>query len=344
MGRQMEMIELTARAVSMLNNIYHHTLHGHQHIVSRRQILNQFPADEHDKIDSEITYFINKGILDTTNSPRIFLLSSIGVKVLNQLGIETVISKGVVLNILKNIPLDLNKWISKKEIDELGVKETERELWLAFKILEREGYIETAGSLGRLLPYRLRLTALGRDHQNDIVLFESFIPLNEREFLNRISDEVVFDWINSLHRIENFEIEFKTSLPPDPQLRKTITCMSNGDSGVIFVGIRDSGNIIGIENPDSAKRRTTGALRGYDIDVKFRIIKDQSEKLVLMIMVPSKMDFTPIGSKIYLRKDGEEIELSPAEVIVEYKKKEAKERYGFIFLTSIYQFAMKIGN
>ena len=54
---------------------------------------------------------------------------------------------------------------------------------------------------------------------------------------------------------ENLHTEFKESLPDNETLAKSIVCFANTDGGQLIIGIRNSGDIVGVEDSDEAARR-----------------------------------------------------------------------------------------
>ena len=56
--------------------------------------------------------------------------------------------------------------------------------------------------------------------------------------------------LERLSRGEDFHSEFKTNLPDNRELSKDITCFANTDGGQIFIGVNNSGEIIGIAEDD----------------------------------------------------------------------------------------------
>jgi len=330
--------KVSSEGIQALKIIYEHRIKNPKsHTVSKEQILIEFPEEKHKQIQSDLTYFIEKRALRSIMNQE-FSITHLGILALNKWGIETIISKGIAQKVLQSFSSDLNKWPLDNSFDNLKKYGTEIEIWYSFRLLKNVGYIETEESSDQTLPISARITALGRDHQEDIALFQDFIPLNEREFQLKVSNQKIFSWVDSLSQIENLEVEFKSTLPEYTDLRRVITGMANGDSGVIFIGMADDGVILGIDNPDQAKRQTNQHLRDFDIDIKFRTIKDENENKVLMIMIPSTQEFNSIGSDIYLRKDGQVQKLKPNEVYLEYKKKQLKSRWGFTFLLSLINF------
>ena len=54
---------------------------------------------------------------------------------------------------------------------------------------------------------------------------------------------------------ENLHTEFKESLPDNEALSKSIVCFANADGGQLIIGIRDSGDIVGVGDLDEAIRK-----------------------------------------------------------------------------------------
>ena len=54
---------------------------------------------------------------------------------------------------------------------------------------------------------------------------------------------------------ENLHTEFKESMPDNESLAKSIVCLASTDGGHLIIGVNDSGDIIGVEDPDEAARK-----------------------------------------------------------------------------------------
>lgn len=108
---------------------------------------------------------------------------------------------------------------------------------------------------------------------------------------------------------ENFDVEFKEIYVPD--IKKEVIAFANAEGGVVYIGIRKDGQVVGVEDADEVMLKAAGALRDAikpDI-MPFVQIKTvlREEKQVVEIHVQ-----TGTGRPYYLQEKG----LKPAGVYV----------------------------
>ncbi len=73
---------------------------------------------------------------------------------------------------------------------------------------------------------------------------------------------------------EGFHSEFKETLPNKENLAKVIVCFANTNGGQIFIGVKDSGEIAGIENAQRFLRlylREEHSIKGFEPEIEFEI-------------------------------------------------------------------------
>jgi len=63
-----------------------------------------------------------------------------------------------------------------------------------------------------------------------------------------------FELLNRIAKGEDFHTEFKEQLPDRNELAKQIVCFANTDGGQLLVGVRDNGEILGIDKLDENMR------------------------------------------------------------------------------------------
>ena len=73
---------------------------------------------------------------------------------------------------------------------------------------------------------------------------------------------------------EGFHSEFKETLQNKENLYKVIDCFANTNGGQIFIGVKDSGEIAGIENAQRFLRlylREEHSIKGFEPEIEFEI-------------------------------------------------------------------------
>ena len=85
-------------------------------------------------------------------------------------------------------------------------------------------------------------------------------------------------------QFETEDIEFKTQFTED--IYKEIIAFANTDGGVIYIGIDDNGNAVGIKNVDETYTRITNGIRdAIAPDVTMFIKYTIQDNLVVQISV-----------------------------------------------------------
>ena len=265
-----------------------------------------------------------------------------GITVLTNYGIDTVISSGLPQTILKKLPYNMS-WLYRGEVrtllKQLG---SHNDVLLALRVLEDFSLVECNYASAQMrFPYSLRITRVGRRYYKEQRFFFHYITYDAQQFKLQYSDTQLLTWFLTRPDHENNYIEFKEKLPPPPEIRRQITGMANGDSGILCIGIRDNRDVIGVDNPDQIKRQIWQNMRNYDINLKARVIQNEQHKKVILVMVPSTKEVIPVGSRVYVRVDGEVQTKTPAEVIQITQKKLKANRLGYLFLLDI---AIELGN
>ena len=75
---------------------------------------------------------------------------------------------------------------------------------------------------------------------------------------------------------EDEKIEFKETFVPD--IYKEVIAFANTDGGIIFVGVDDNGNPVGLENVDDTYTRITNGIRDAILPDVTMFIKYTLEK------------------------------------------------------------------
>ena len=113
--------------------------------------------------------------------------------------------------------------------------------------------------------------------------------------------------IERVSKGEDYHTEFKERLPDNESLARSVVCFANADGGKLIIGIADSGNILGIQNPDEAMRIADDVAFNR-CEPSISILQETIEvdgKIVLIISIP-KGEQRPYRTKsgIYYLRSG----------------------------------------
>ena len=116
-------------------------------------------------------------------------------------------------------------------------------------------------------------------------------------------DEI--ELLEKISKKENYRIEFKEKPPDKRSLVTEIVCFSNADGGEIFIGIDDSGNVVGVENADELMR-TIDDMASQGCEPPVTVLTEPVEikgKTILVIRVPkgSHRPYRTNSGQYYIR-------------------------------------------
>ena len=101
---------------------------------------------------------------------------------------------------------------------------------------------------------------------------------------------------------ESEELEFKSRLPDTGHLAALISAFANTNGGRLVVGVRDDGNIVGLEDVDRARLRIEQALKAVSPSVQVEtetISIDDKSVLVVTIPKGSQSPYLTAGRVLY---------------------------------------------
>lgn len=130
-------------------------------------------------------------------------------------------------------------------------------------------------------------------------------------------EDVVKEWIN---RGENDFIEFKEGLKHADDVMKTIVAFANTKGGVIIMGIKDDGSMIGTdESADSVKNRLERMISSKcDPPIDFSVKRIEfDDKGITYIKIPkgSSKLYSVTNGPIYVRRGASDIFIKPSEIV-----------------------------
>ena len=97
-----------------------------------------------------------------------------------------------------------------------------------------------------------------------------------------------FELLERISAGEGFHTDFKKRLPDNIELAKDIVCFANTDGGQLFIGVDDSGVIVGIDDVEGTMRKVDDIAYGRcrpSITVVQETVKIE-DKIVLIVHVP----------------------------------------------------------
>ena len=62
-----------------------------------------------------------------------------------------------------------------------------------------------------------------------------------------------------MKQFENMDLEFKEIYVAD--IKKEVIAFANSEGGILYVGIRKDGTVVGVEDPDDVMLKIAGSLR-----------------------------------------------------------------------------------
>lgn len=248
-----------------------------------------------------------------------------------------------IFNIIEEFLFDYNKKISWKR-EELETYFMERKILkidFSFALFYgwQLGFFKNLYSLGSSIPTQLEITVHGENYVSFPEEFLEDIEIDERDFHIKFEDKMILDWLEfSAHGAENFELEFKLSLPPNPELKFSASTLANYSSGIIAVGFSDKGNLIDLEEPEKIQRDAITAFKDLEsLNEFYRILKGKDGKRGLIIMVPKAKNVIKIGNTVRVRKGSTGKNLSKNETI-QLEKKLKETQGGHLWIKSLRHF------
>lgn len=188
---------------------------------------------------------------------------------------------------------------------------------LMFQFLQEKGFFDHFGLYTGVVPLDAYFSSKGWNFLKNPKPFVSYVRVDQQDFRDLFDDEIILNWLQSVNAgNEDFQIEYKENTPPDNKLRQNISCLANGDSGILGIGFYDNGNLKGLDNPDQEIRRVNSVLRNLGLLGKAfsRIFKKNGLEVVL-VFVPKTGEFIYIGSEMWARIDNECIKLKVKEAV-----------------------------
>lgn len=284
-----------------------------------------------------IDFLLAKELIQYTDSGNTIVVSTKGIQTLAEYGIaeETV----TILKVFLAVHQTRDRW----NVDDLKnfCKEnnyTERQVARSLHFGEGLGFLKCGYGLGSRLPFFLEITVSGEEFAQEPHFLLVNIQLDERDFKTRISDEAILEWVTQSSPSEDFEIEFKASVPQTSELRKKIATFANRASGVICLGIRDDKVILGIDNPDKAQSIVMSAISNMrNCDLRFRTLVDKEGKKVLLIMVGRGTEPVLVGKTVFIRQGGVTTTAKTNDIIQLTKEMQTTQS-GHLWLKSLRRF------
>lgn len=130
-------------------------------------------------------------------------------------------------------------------------------------------------------------------------------------------EDVVKEWIN---RGENEFVEFKEVLKHADDVMKTVVAFANTKGGIIILGVKDDGSIVGSdESVESVKKRLGGMISSKcDPPIDFTVKRIEfDDKGIIYVKIPkgtSKL-YAVTNGPIYVRRGASDIFIKPSEII-----------------------------
>lgn len=111
------------------------------------------------------------------------------------------------------------------------------------------------------------------------------------------------DYISLIKQGESETIEFKKEFPSNAsEIAKEVAAFANNKGGSIFIGISDTGDIIGIQQPDKVIQRIVGVVRQCDPPLQPQIKVERFEgKSFVVIQVSRHNVPVSVDGKFYIR-------------------------------------------
>lgn len=103
---------------------------------------------------------------------------------------------------------------------------------------------------------------------------------------------------NLIAQGEHQQLDFKHSISDSKKIARSLVAFANTDGGTLLIGVKDNGNIVGV-NSEEEYYMLEGAAQMYcKPEVKFKVVRwDINQKVVLEVVVLSE------GKKLYRAPD-----------------------------------------
>ena len=119
---------------------------------------------------------------------------------------------------------------------------------------------------------------------------------------------------------ENERVEYKSQMIDD--IYKEVIAFANTDGGVIYIGIDDQGNVIGIDNVDETYTRLTNGIRDAiapDVTVFVRYILQDNKVIRIEVGEGSYKPYYLKGkglkpTGVYVRQGASSVQASPEQI------------------------------
>ncbi|RMH38835.1 MAG: ATP-binding protein [Gammaproteobacteria bacterium] len=111
------------------------------------------------------------------------------------------------------------------------------------------------------------------------------------------------DYIKLIQQGESETVEFKKEFPSSASdIAKEVAAFANNKGGLLFIGVGDQGNIVGIEQPDKVIQRIVGVVRQCDPPLQPQIKIEYFESKSIVVVQVSKHNVpVAVDGKFYIR-------------------------------------------
>lgn len=111
------------------------------------------------------------------------------------------------------------------------------------------------------------------------------------------------EYISLIQQGESETIEFKREFPSSASdIAKEVAAFANNKGGLIFIGVSDTGDVVGVQQPDKIIQRVTGVVRQCDPPLQPQIRVERFEgKSFVVIQVSRHNVPVSVDGKFYIR-------------------------------------------
>ena len=120
--------------------------------------------------------------------------------------------------------------------------------------------------------------------------------------LNAVSDLIA--------RGEGPTVEFKRSLTND--VGRELCAFANSDGGTILIGVTDTGETVGVANPNRLKSRLQSTARSADPPIELEV--ESVDRILCVVVPPQKRKPYSFGGRFFMRIGANSQQMSNAEV------------------------------
>ncbi len=111
------------------------------------------------------------------------------------------------------------------------------------------------------------------------------------------------NYVKLFQQGESDTVEFKEAFPRSASdIAKEIAAFANNKGGLIFIGLSDSGDLIGVEQPDKIIQRIIGIVRQCNPPLQPQITKEAFQGKEIVVIRVSKHNMpVSVDGKFYVR-------------------------------------------